>query len=107
MQPAYNIWVRQGRNERVFPALSCIPRVRVFRNMNGNPAGILAFHSGIGIRYGARSQVPGAWDPVPDRRRGPDTGNRGLGPVPGGRGGRRSADFVEAFPNPSGGLDTQ
>jgi hypothetical protein len=35
----------------------CKPRVRVFRNMNGNPAGIPALTSGIGIRYGY--QVPG------------------------------------------------
>gem|GEM_PF-1676609 len=35
----------------------CKPRVRVFRNMNGNPAGIPALPSDIGIRYGY--QVPG------------------------------------------------
>jgi hypothetical protein len=35
----------------------CKPRVRVFRNMNGNPAGIPALPSDIGIRYGG--QVPG------------------------------------------------
>jgi len=30
---------------------------------------------------GARSQVPGAWDPGPDQRRGPNTEHRGPNPT--------------------------
>jgi hypothetical protein len=44
----------------------CKSRVRVFRNMNGNPAGIPALPSGIGIRYGC--QVSGAGYLVPGTR---------------------------------------
>jgi len=42
--------------------------------MNGNPAGIPALPSGIGIRYGCQVSgagylVPGTQDPVPDQRK--------------------------------------
>ena len=87
----------------------CKSRVRVFRNMNGNPAGIPALPSGIGIRdgcqvSGAGYRAPGTRYPVPNRRRGPDTEHRRPGPAPArssglGHGGMRGkGDTTFAYP---------
>jgi hypothetical protein len=81
--------------------------------MNGNPAGIPALPSGIGIRYGcqvsgAGYRAPGTRYPVPNRRQGPDTEHRRPSPAParssglghGGDGGQGGTTFPHPYRGP-------
>jgi len=75
----------------------CNPQVRVFRNMNGNPAGIPAFHHPV-LGTGFQVLGPGTWDLIPGTESTPRAGRRARRPSR--RTGYSSGSYPASMPRP-------